>query len=476
MATQYIQGLISDANFSEEIIDAVKGSMDNLFCDFSEQINSNPKLLNHVRQRFKSKQPKIQAEETPPKPKAVMDKITRDLQLIEHHVKTDLNKEFTKKLKEERLERERRHREREEKYTKKLLEEIGSKQKEREEFQKFQEMEKQRKIEEQKLKAEERKKDIESRKEIGIKEYKKVTSSKPLFKQMEDKFNQQVLMPALEKKKAELAKKRMLFQPINPQEIYEHSKKVNEIRREQEQRRQKEIIQRSLEEQVNYFSKNFQTHFTAAVIEEDRKKREEAEKSKGDLINRKLKMMQYADLVKEMFQPTVDKAKQVEIEERLEKRKKQKKIINKTSVKSFSGKESEIENQETVSEGVLAKPTKWKKNPLKMPEKPSLKKEFAKIDYLAEMRKNQENQEKLAEKPVNWQRELEDENLSIEEKANRIRHKAELIEKKARIQEFNIGKLNPQNQQGLKATEQVNDMIIESIKAKLALLQQVTGK
>ncbi|CAG9336058.1 unnamed protein product [Blepharisma stoltei] len=478
MATEYIQGLISNANFSSEIIDTIKDSMEGFMGSFTDQINANPKLLSDIRQRFKAKQPKPPVEEPPHKP-PVIDKATRDLQLLEHQLKIDVNKEFTKKLKEERLERERRIKEREEKQTKKLLDEIEEKNKEREDYYLQQELEKQKRIEELKQRAEERKKDIETRKEIGQKEYQKVVSNKPLFKQMEDKFNQQVLMPELEKKKAELAKKRMLFQPINPQEIYEHSKKINEIRKEQEQRRQKELVQRSLEEQVNFLSPNLQSHFTEAIMEEERRKREEAEKVKEDVINRKLKMMQYADLVKEMFQPSVDKSKQTELEERIEKIKtKPRKMVNKTSVKSWSGRESGNENEETGSEGAISKPKKWKRKPLDLPPGKPPKKEFIKIDYLAEMRKEKDGKDPLPSRAVNlnWEHELEDENLTPEEKANRIRHKAELMEKKARIQEFNIGKMNIQNHQGIEATEQVNDMIIGSIKAKLALLQQVTGK
>lgn len=257
------------------------------------------------------------------------------MMFLEFQIKTDLNKEFTKKLREERIEREKRLKEREAEQTRKILEEIDSKKKEREEFYKLQELEKQKKIEDLKLKAEERKKDIEARKEVGNQEYKKVAANKPLFKQMEDKFNQQVLMPELEKKKAELAKKRMLFQPINPQEIYEHSKKITEIRREQEARRQKEMVQRSLEEQVNYLAPNLQSQFTVAILEEDKRKRETSEKVKEDRLSRKQKMMQYADLVKEMFQPSVDKSKQLELEERKQNLvTKPKNLQNKTSVKS----------------------------------------------------------------------------------------------------------------------------------------------
>lgn len=112
-----------------------------------------------------------------------------------------------------------------------------------------------------------------------------------------------------------------------------------------------------------------------------------------------------------------------------------------------------------------------------VPEKPQ-KKEMVKIDYLVEMRKNKENPEKVISRPVNvdWEQELANQNLTTEEKSAKIREKAEKIEKQARIQEFNIGKTSPQNHQALEAAGQVNDMIISSIKAKLALLQHVTGK
>ena len=62
------------------------------------------------------------------------------------------------------------------------------------------------------------------------------------------------------------------------------------------------------------------------------------------------------------------------------------------------------------------------------------------------------------------------------EKADKIRAKAEMIDKQAKKQERLIGNMKNDSVKGIEAGDQVNDMIISSIRAKLALLDKFNGK
>src|SRR5574343_1243916 len=104
--------------------------------------------------------------------------------------------------------------------------EMEEQRKKQEEIQRRLEEEKQKRLNDMIQKSEMRKKQIEELKEQIT---SKKTAQKPLYKQMEDNYKQQVLLPTLEQQKAELAKKRIQYQPINIEEIKEHSKKHEEI-------------------------------------------------------------------------------------------------------------------------------------------------------------------------------------------------------------------------------------------------------
>jgi hypothetical protein len=66
---------------------------------------------------------------------------------------------------------------------------------------------------------------------------------------------------------------------------------------------------------------------------------------------------------------------------------------------------------------------------------------------------------------------VDDPNAHPAEKLDKVRKKAAAIENEARRAELALSELHPTNMQGIEAADEVNGMLINSIKAKLSLLQ-----
>jgi hypothetical protein len=117
---------------------------------------------------------------------------------------------------------------------------------------------------------------------------------------------------------------------------------------------------------------------------------------------------------------------------------------------------------------------KWKEN--KMIKKPEAKKEVKIVDYLLDRRNaNKERAGSIEPIEIDLEKELVDEEFN-EQKVKRIKAKAEKLEKVAQQKERLLGIGKVDSYKNLQAGDQVNDMILASIKTKLALLDKFTAK
>jgi hypothetical protein len=458
MAVQHLTSLLTSLNLPEEMQQAVKHSTQSVINAFILRLSTSSLIFPERRQRFKPKPPKEDPPPPPPKPK--IDKKTRDEQFEEQKMKTEETKEFTKKLIEDRIERQKRNQEREREFRMKALQEMEEQRKQQEEIMKKLEEEKLLKLNDLAKKGEIRKKIIEEKKEEIS---RSPVNVKPLYKQMEDAYKQKVLMPQLEQHKAELAKKRMDFQPLNPDELKAHSKHHEELRRQFEYRRKKEIEQKKLDAQLNLASNSLQSKFTIAVLEEEKRKKEEQERRLQEKQLNINKRLQYSKLVKEMFIPTsVDPSKLEDASRSKSKSKIKSAEIDRNSAKRKIGVTD-------YKSDIGFRPSLPKK------KEPVETKEVKTIDYLAEKRKvREQNPKQFKNLHVELQKEIEDEidHSQIE----KIKAKAEIIDQRAKLKEMKMGKYGKEEVKGIKAGDKVNDMIISSIRAKLALLDKFQSK
>ena len=449
MAEQYLKEVLLKTNATKEVKGTVKGIFDKLLQKTLSYVKS--KYIDQAHNRKSNNKPKNKNLESSPSATVVRVSQIREENVNEFKQKEEETKGFVKKLKKEQKMREMRLKEREEEERMKLEEELRGRERERQELLLRQEEEKIHRVKELKEKSKKRKEETRDLIELGNQEYKKVISSKPFHEKIEEKYIAKVVMPELERHKLELAKKREMLQPINRSAILEHARRHDQIMEEHD------LQKRNVSQEPSYDASKLRTKYTIAYIEDEKKRKHEMGHEaleKKSLVEKK---KQYAELVLEMYQPTVDPAKQLElklIKEKLENSSVQ--IMKKRSAKSLSAKEGLSDGETNIMK------KKWKKN--KMVPEPPKKREPVKIDWLADKRKDRETHplDEVPEQTV-WESSM-DEAL--------IKSKVKKLENEVRKQEIKLEVANPTNIKGIETTEHVNNMLINSIKGKLAILEK----
>jgi hypothetical protein len=367
------------------------------------------------------------------------------------------NKEFIEKLAKERSERERKKLEREEKTRRKMMLELEAEENRRSLEMQLKEEEKRKRVEELLKKKEERRKKLDEFKDLGDRELREVAGSKPLFMRIEENYEENVLMPELEKKKAELAKKRELFQPIRRGEIVDHMRKYHESALESQARRELNFKSKQLEFKYNSTAFMLKSHFTERILEDQHRKKEESEKletEKKFLVEKKKK---YASMVKDMFIPSVDEFKRQEM--LLIKEKLKHPVRIRLNSEGQSGSEEEMKVKHN-----------WKKNPL-LPE-PVKRKEPKVVDYLAEQRQKRGNSVGAVNLSGDWESVMYDDQIGNDEKVKILRKKAAQLERKAHLFEGNMKSPDSVDNHTLNVADTSNSLLLDAIKAKLAILSQ----
>lgn len=293
-------------------------------------------------------------------------------------------------------------------------------------------------------KSSKRKQEVQNLIEIGKQEYKKVLNSKPLHQLIQENYLSKVLMPELERHKLELARKRENFQPISRSVILEHAKKHDQIIQEHE------IQKRNQSQENHYDAGKLRSKFTLAYIEEQKKRRLGIEKERLEKKNLAEKKKNYAELVLEMYQPTVDPAKRLEL--RL--------IREKVEAVGVARKKRTARSLDDGDCGDLVK-KKWKKKPLV--EKIVEKKQKVVVDWLGQQRKKRDNRVGT-ERVEDWDW---DDTIGKEE----MRRKLEIMEKEMRKKEMKLVRAKVSDLEGIEEIGDVGNMLIRSIKGKLAILE-----
>ncbi|CAG9321588.1 unnamed protein product [Blepharisma stoltei] len=429
----------------EEKLNKVTGKIEVLYNPESPSFKPNslrPNLQNsQVRQEFFDNEKK-KAKETTKK----LQKYYLQQQRLKQQIESNIEKieKLANKDKEvENKEKELAQKQKEEQYMREL-----------------------EKMQEKKL---QRQKEFEEAKKRKI-EFEELQKKKPLFVKLEEKYKAEIEMPELEKRKEELAKKRMLYQPINLEQLQDHARKYETIRKEQIKKIE-EDLKKSIENTKGNMNWN-STMWNARALEEEKQLRKASSQSNLEKIKKIEKRNKYAELVKEVFSPTIDKFKQQELEDRISKLK--------HPVEKWNEKNNRISLNQSLSD--TEKKIKKKKIKVKKIETPAITevkttREPKFIDYLGERRKAREEQEKNGSKvsneiDVNWEDELMSADNS-KEKFKKIKKKAELLEKEARKKELLLIPKNVGDYKTIETAENVDKLIIGSIKAKLAVLEHV---
>lgn len=359
-----------------------------------------------------------------------------------------LNKKVAMKFIKDQREREKRKQDRES-----LLQhkqetfEIYRSQEEEAKFQQKQ-LEKQRKLENLRVSSEKRKNLLNYYQNL-----ESPSKPVPLFKQIQENYQIYQQMPELERRKQELESKRALFKPISLQEIREHAERSKRVLESIQEKRQNKSISLSNSEKIKL--KQMRTKFTQSVVENDRKMREIEENRR--IIAKSLmdKKKEYGKIVSDLYQPSIDKFKEQEmklIKARLE-------LPVRFKIRDLNG-----ELESNCSRSLSVQPKTWKKNKM-IPEEP-VKKTGKFVDYLAERRKVRELSLDLERKDGDWSLKAHDFD-DKDEKMSFLKKKAKVLDNKARSLEIKLDK----KKINVDVAERVNELIINSIRAKLSYLE-----
>ncbi|CAI2361078.1 unnamed protein product [Moneuplotes crassus] len=381
--------------------------------------------------------------------------------------------ELVKKMKQEKLAKKKKEKEKRSMLKEKLKkqeEEYTRRQKEAEERAKTERHEKMMKMKE---KEESRRRQILENQNIYIQNLKKIP--KPLYKKIEKQFEEEYVMPELEKRKKELAEKRSFMKPINAEEIAQHKRKYEEQRRIEETKRENKFKVDS-----EYDPKKYHSVFLDNVLDSDAKLKEELRKKSFEVSELTSKKKNYSKLIMETHKPQISKRKKMEMElikqnlkqptafERIKKR-----MVSSSQNRGSDGF-SKL-NHSTVNHSAGRRsPRRHKKNDVdwrsmnRIVGIPKPEKNFVKINYLKRSSRKEPEEHHSEYKQNDWDSEIK--KYDGEDRISYMKEKARAIEEVALRKEQH---LKHGQHQSTEDRNEVNDMIIDSIKAKIALLDNI---
>jgi hypothetical protein len=293
----------------------------------------------------------------------------------------------------------------------------------------------------------------------------KVPKPKPLFIQLSERFMTHVEMPELEKRKQQLSEKRLACS-YSSKNIQDHGKWYSDFKKESILKRRKEQENHSVDRKFQVSEQNLSS-WQARIMEEEKVLKEEKIKEHKDFLNRLDRKAQYSSLVKQLYSPSVARKSMESIKEQ-----------GKTERVLRDSKEKEE-----------WKPHKFKPN--KMIPPPLVRKDFEVIDYLQEFRvkkkeEEEEKERKDAEKLMNElkaqifltfsdphlkKKKTEDSpKIEKKEKQKNPKQETEKLDKEILKKEW---KINSSSKVNLKLSQEVNNLYLSSIRAKLSFLENI---
>jgi hypothetical protein len=335
------------------------------------------------------------------------------------------------------------------------------------------EQERQERLHKIKEKEDQRKKGMEDNQKIYKQNLK--TIQKPLYKKIEKEYEKQYVMPELEKRKKELADKRNFLKPIKREELDEHDKKYQDILKKREVNRQQES-----KDDNNYDPSKYKSKFLDEILDhEEKSKLQEKRKAEeaGEMVKRK---QNYAKLVQETHKPTVSKRKEMEMDlikqnlakpTAFERMKKRMVSSSQSRVGQYKNLNSSMDNSiaaQSTNKRRKAKDFDWREKN-RFVDVPKPPKDFVKIDYLNEFKHKKSTKDTRSQhKSLNWDNELS--KYDGEDRIYYMKEKARMLEEQAMKKER---LMNVNHDDTTYDRAEVNDLIIDSIKAKIALLDNI---
>jgi len=287
-----------------------------------------------------------------------------------------------------------------------------------------------------------------------------------LYKKLEEKYKNEVLMPLLQQKKEQLFRKRSYYKPINRYELEEHIRKYESITTEKKEARENKLKVIKEKEQV---LKSEINRFRTPVLEREnmaelKLKEEERVKSK-ELKEKREKINNYVSIARGIHPVKISPQKVEELKQRVEQLKHPARKTRDTR------KDYDIAKLNNKIAKIIHKGQKCLDTDTDKPNKSLCS--LRKVDYLTEQRKTrEESNDALKAIRYNWIKDLQDKNSNRQEKYQKVIKKAKTIEEQAIMREKMLrarggAKVDPE------LGESVSSMLLNVIKAKIAALDYI---
>ena len=445
MANPYLKALFDAFECDQEVKLQIRNQVVARLTKIKSVVKARILKISPIR-RFSSKLKVIKEPEKPVK------RLSTHEYLVEFDTKQKENQKFTKKLNKDKILRKEQKRLREEALKRLREQQFQEELKAKEQETLLRQQSKKELIEKLVVKSRERKNSLSALKELSEKEYKKVKSVTPLYKQLESSFISNYQLPELQKRKEFLRQKHEYFKPMDHETIKVHSKQVKKLKNSFSERKKFKVPTISQSVSIQ------KAKIWDKLVEEDEfKAQTELEKSskKKKLLEKQKK---YSELVKEIFQPAPDSFKQKEME--LIRAKLEHPVSKKSIFSMF--KDDEDKSQE--------KSLSVKQHRVKTIPKVMEKKNIVVKDYIQELRMIRERS--MSNKNIFSEYDSIVIDAKTPENQKNLMKKIEVLDKAARKNEVKIGYLNLFDNKTIEATEHINTLLVNSIKAKIAILDK----
>ena len=326
-------------------------------------------------------------------------------------------------------------------------------------------------------------------------EYVSKLDKKPLYRDIENKFKRGFVIPELEERKKKLAEIRDFHKPIGNDDIQEHKEKVTKLYEEALQKRKEQTeAQLKQQQEKNPIKKVFESPHHKVFAEEVTKIRSQKENERMEFLKRQEKVMELLQEVKDNHVPKADPQKELELMNlvnQLNARNKRKDHRSRTadgdddrsdesldpkkigagylqSVKEMVKKKKET-MAKTVKEngGVVAGDIATGRDSTKALTGIKSETAIKRKNYLVELR--QEN--KIGHASDQVDNIIKSKKLDIKEKKELLQTEVEKLEEKAKRMEL-VRKVKHNNKpfEGAAEDDEVDQIYIKAIKAKLEML------
>jgi hypothetical protein len=296
--------------------------------------------------------------------------------------------------------------------------------------------------------------------------FKAVLKAKPRYVQIEERYEATVILPNLKEKKQRLAEMRQRFAPMKLDDLQTHARHYQEMKRSLGETSQHKYFKPKEEPKHYYRGKLGEQAEVESRELKEQLRRQEQERRR--LIE---KQHQYGNLVTEMYRPEVNSklmasAKQSQLSIRNSR-------VSPETSPMLSAKNIKLYDVKDVDFRSSIEKPKFKPNPM-VPKPKEKRKSPIQMDFLADQRKRRD-QMYVEEQPksldrISWSEAKLSESSRVQEE---LLGKADKQIERARRQGLTLSSVNPASIKNLQAQEAVDEAIVDSLKAKLAVLNSI---